>query len=121
MVRCELHPPSAHASREHSGRRRSMGDCWIHVPLPMPVGQTEADKLAASDARNSLLQRSLAVLTRRFAVASRDGVDVALKGQETLLAVPRALDLIVDQPQERCRFCLMSNLCEVPCSLCDVH
>jgi len=87
----------------------------------MPVGQTEADKLAASDARNSLLQRSLAVLTRRFAVASRDGVDVALKGQETLLAVPRALDLIVDQPQERSLFCLMSNLCEVPCSLCDVH
>jgi len=101
------------------------GGRWVTVGymshVPMPVGQTEADKLAASDARNSLLQRSLVVLTRRFAAASRDGVDVALDGQKTLLAVPRVLGLIVDQPQERSLFCLMGNRCELPCSLCDVH
>jgi len=98
---------------------------WVTVGymshVPKPVGQTDVYKLAASDARNSLLQRSLAVWTRRFAAASRDGLDVSLDGQKSLLAVPRVIGLIVDQPQKRSLFCLLGNLCELPFSLSDVH
>jgi len=101
------------------------GGMWVTVGylshVPKPVGQTEADRLRASDARNDLLQRSLAILLRRFNGVSQHGEQVQLSGNKSALAVSRLVGLMMDQPQERSLMCLMGNGCQLPCSFCSVH
>lgn len=74
--------------------------------------------LTTSDARNDLLQRSLAILLRRSIHGSEVGVPVTLDGDRSLPAMPRLLGVIVHQPQERSLLCMMCNACAQPCSFC---
>ena len=98
---------------------------WVtvgYVPhVGKPVERSAAARRRASDARNGLLQRCLAILLRRFIVASQDGVTVSFPGSSDLLAVPRLLGLVADQLGERSVVCLMGNSCEFFCSHCIVH
>jgi len=101
------------------------GGMWVTVGylshVPEPVGQTEADRLTASDARNDLLQRSLAILLRQFNRVSQHGEQVQLSGNKSAMAVSRLVGLMMDQPQERSLMSLMGNGCQLPCSFCCVH
>jgi len=98
---------------------------WVtvgHVPhVGKPVARTAVARRRASDARNGLLQRCLAVLLRRFVGASQTGVTVHFPGRQTLTAVPRLLGLVADQLGERSVVCLMGNACEFFCSHCVVR
>jgi len=98
---------------------------WVtvgHVPhVGKPVARTAAARRRASDGRNGLLQRCLAILLRRFVGASQTGVSVEFPGRQTLLAVPRLLGLVADQLGERSVVCLMGNACEFFCSHCMVR
>jgi len=98
---------------------------WVtvgYVPhVGKPVERSAAARRRASDARNGLLQRCLAILLRRFIGASQDGVTVSFAGSPDLLAVPRLLGLVADQLGERSVVCLMGNSCEFFCSHCMVR
>jgi len=73
---------------------------WVtvgHVPhVGKPVARTAAARRRASDSRNGLLQRCIAILLRRFVGASQAGVSVEFPGRQTLTAVPRLLGLVAD-------------------------
>jgi len=98
---------------------------WVtvgYVPhVGRPVARTMAARRRASDGRNGMLQRCLAILLRRFVGASQDGVQVEFPGQSTLTAVPRLVGLVADQIGERSVVCLMGNACEFFCSHCVVR
>jgi len=97
---------------------------WVtvgYVPhVGKPVSRTSAARRRASDSRNGVLQRCLAILLRRFVGASQTGVQVQLPGSPTLIAVPRLLGIVADQLGERYVVCLMGNACEFFCSHCTV-
>ena len=98
---------------------------WVtvgYVPhVGKPVARTAAARRRASDARNGVLQRCLAILLRRFVGASQDGVEVEFPGQRALTAVPRLIGLVADQLGERSVVFLMGNACEFFCSHCVVR
>jgi len=98
---------------------------WVtvgYVPhVGKPVARTAVARRRASDARNGVLQRCLAILLRRFVGASQDGVEVEFPGQRKLTAVPRLIGLVADQLGERSAACLMGNACEFFCSHCVVR
>jgi len=98
---------------------------WVtvgHIPhVGKPVARTAAARRRASDTRNSVLQRCLAILLRRFVGASRSGVTVEFPGRQVLTAVPRIVGLVADQLGERSVVCLMGNGCEFFCSHCTVR
>jgi len=101
------------------------GSRWVtvgYIPhVPKPVGRTAAARRVASDSRNALLQRCLAVALRRFTAASIDGVPVHLPGGRSLQAFPRVLGLVSDQLGERAVMCLMGSSCTFFCSHCMVR
>jgi len=98
---------------------------WVtvgYVPhVDKPVERSAVARRRASDARNGLLQHCLAILLRRFIVASHVGVTVSFPGSPNLLAVPRLLGLVTDQLGERSVVCLMGISCEFFCSHCMVR
>jgi len=98
---------------------------WVTVAYVPHVGKavarTAAARRCASDARNGVLQRCLAILLRRFVGASRSGVPVEFPGRQALTAVPRLVGLVADQLGERSVVCLMGNACEYFCSHCVVR
>ena len=98
---------------------------WVTVGfiphVGKPVARTAAARRRASDSRNAVLQRCIAILLRRFVGASQRGVDVEFPGQQTLTAVPRIVGLVADQLGERSVVCLMGNACEFFCSHCMVR
>jgi len=98
---------------------------WVTVGfiphVGKPVARTAAARRRASDSRNAVLQRCLAILLRRFVGASQAGVSVDFPGQQTLTAVPRVVGLVADQLGERSMVCLMGNACEFFCSHCMVR
>jgi len=98
---------------------------WVtvgHIPhVGKPVARTAAARRRASDTRNAVLQRCLAILLRRFVGASRSGVSVEFPGRQKLTAMPRIVGLVADQLGERSVVCLMGNGCEFFCSHCMVR
>ena len=98
---------------------------WVTVAYILhvgkPVARTAAARLRASDNRNGVLQRCLAILLRRFVGASQVGVQVVFSGERAMTAVPRLIGLVADQLGERSVFCLMGNACEFFCSHCVVR
>jgi len=98
---------------------------WVTVGYIPHVGKsvarTAAARRLASDKRNAMLQRCLAILLRRFVGASQDGVPITFPGQQHLIAVPRIVSLVADQLGERAVMCLMGNACEFFCSHCMVR
>jgi len=98
---------------------------WVtvgYIPhVGKPTTRTAAARRRASDTRNALLQRCLAILLRRFSSASQTGVPVEFPGQQMLTAVPRIVGLVADQLGERSVMCLMGSACEFICSHCVVR
>jgi len=98
---------------------------WVtvgYVPhVGKPAARTATARRRASDARNGLLQRCLAVLLRRFVGSSRTGVPMEFPGRQPLTAVPRLVGIVADQLAERSIVCLMGNACEFFCSHCMVR
>jgi len=98
---------------------------WVtvgHIPhVCKPTSRTAAARRHASDTRNAVLQRCLAILLRRFVPASQTGVPVEFPGRQKLTAVPRIVGLVADQLGERSMMCLMGNACEYFCSHCMVR
>jgi len=89
---------------------------WVtvgYIPnVGKPVARTAAGRRRASDTRNAVLQRCVAILLRRFVDASKTGVTVEFPSQQELLSVPRIVGLVADQLGERSVVCLMGNGCE---------
>jgi len=98
---------------------------WVTVGYVPHVGKsvsrTAAARRRASDSRNGVLQRCLAILLRRFIGASQTGVSLEFPGQQTVTAVPRLVGVVADQLGERSVMCLMGNACEFFCSHCMVR
>jgi len=104
--------------RDRAVQRVTVG----YIPhVGKPVARTAPSRRRASDSRNAILQRCLAVLLRRFVGASQDGVPMTFPGQHQLTAVPRVVGLVADQLGERAVVCLMNNACEFFCSHCMVR
>ena len=104
---------------------RDRGVQWVtvgYVPhVDQPAARTAVARRRASDARNGLLQRCLAVLLRGFVGASQTGVTVEFPGRQALTAVPRLVGIVADQLVERSIVCLMGCACEFFCSHCTVR
>jgi len=98
------------------------GGHWVTVGyvehVPKPVEKTVAARVAASDTRNDLFQRCLAVSLRRLVRASETGISAQVAGHGTVRLVPRVLGLVVDQVEERNVLALMGNRCNYFCSQC---
>ena len=98
---------------------------WVTVGygphVGKPAARTAAARRRASDGRNGLLQRCLAVLLRGFVGASQTGVTVEFPGRQPLTAVPRLLGIVADQLAERSIVCLMGSACDFFCSHCTVR
>eukprot|EP00168_Porphyra_purpurea_P010400 TRINITY_DN2569_c0_g1_i13.p1 TRINITY_DN2569_c0_g1~~TRINITY_DN2569_c0_g1_i13.p1 ORF type:complete len:419 (+),score=35.52 TRINITY_DN2569_c0_g1_i13:888-2144(+) len=98
---------------------------WVTVGYIPHVGKevarTAPGSRRASDTRNGILQRCLAILLRRFVGASRQGVPVELPGRQELSAVPPLVGVVADQLGERSVMCLMGSACDFFCSHCVVH
>jgi len=98
------------------------GGRWVTVGyvehVPKPVEKTSAARVAASDTRNDLFQRCLAVSLRRLVRASETGITATVAGHGAVLLVPRVVGLVVDQVEERNVFALMGNRCNFFCSHC---
>lgn len=90
----------------------------------MPVIKTlrePAAKERARQRRAAVLQRVLYLVLRSTITAATEGVTVQEPhSKRTVVAFPRILAYICDQPEERAILCLKGGTCARPCSLCDV-
>lgn len=89
-----------------------------HIPKVVGNGRNARARVAVSDARNDLLQRSLALALRGLVHASQHGVEVSLPTVGMVFLVPRLLALVVDQVEERSLFALMGSQCHFNCTHC---
>lgn len=89
-----------------------------HIPKVVGNGKNSRMCLAVADARRELQQRCLAVVLRRFADASENGVIVKIPPREPVRMVPRIVGLVVDQVEERSILCLMGCMSTFNCSHC---
>ena len=98
------------------------GGQWVTVGymehVPKPVEKTSAARVAASDTRNDLFQRCLALSLRRLIRASETGITAPVAGHGAVRLVPRVVGLVVDQVEERNVLALMGNRCNFFCSHC---
>jgi len=94
---------------------------WVTVGyvqhIAKAVEKTAAARLAVSDARNELFQRSLAMSLACLIRASESGVTATVGTRGSLRLVPRIVGLVVDQVEERNFLALMGNSCRVFFSL----
>lgn len=97
-------------------------DDWYTIAyIPQVVTQKGTGGAERSRLRRiAILQRVLYLAFRSVIAASHSGVDVRGKAHRQLLAFPRILLYICDQPEERSVLCFKPGLCHRPCSLCDV-
>lgn len=93
---------------------------WVtvrYVPhLQRPTEHGSKLHLAASDARNDLLQRLLAVLLRRFERASERGYPVHVPNEGTRLLVARIGGVVVDFLEERAIYAIGDTRSKFICS-----
>lgn len=89
-----------------------------HIPKVVGNGRNARARLAVSDGRNDLLQRSIALALRGMVVASEHGVEVSLPTVGNVFLVPRLLALVVDQVEERSLLALMGSQCTFNCTHC---
>lgn len=98
------------------------GGRWVtvgYVPhLERPAEHGSKVQLAASDGRNDLLQRCLAVLLRRFVRASERGYPVNVPDVGMRLLVARIGGVVVDFLEERALYALGGTRSNLICSHC---
>lgn len=100
----------------------SKGISW-HTVAYIPLVRTQVEPAAKDRARLrrcGILQRVLYVSMRTSMAASQFGAEVTVGGRQ-LLAFPRVLLYVCDQPEERAILCFKSGKCQRPCSQCDVQ
>lgn len=81
-------------------------------------GKNARMRLAVSDGRRELQQRCLAVVLRRFVVASERGVNLDLPARAFAKLVPRTIGLVVDQVDEPGVLCMTRCSATLTCSHC---
>lgn len=93
---------------------------WVTVAyIPLVRNQVETSaKERARLRRCGILQRVLYACMRTTIAASHCGVQMRVGGR-LLLAFPRLLLYVCDQPEERAVLCLKGGNCRLPCSQCD--
>lgn len=89
-----------------------------HISKVVGNGKNARMRLAVSDGRRDMQQRCLAVVLRRFVVASERGVTLDLPARAPVKLVPRIVGLVVDQVEERGILCLMGCSATFNCSHC---
>lgn len=96
---------------------------WVTVAY-VPVVKTlrePAAKERARQRRAAVLQRVLYLVLRSTITAATEGVTLQDPvSKRTVVAFPRILAYICDQPEERAVLCLKGGTCARPCSLCNV-
>lgn len=70
--------------------------------------------------RMAILQRMLYLAFRSTISASHNGISVSAGARGQLLAFPRIILYLCDQPEERQVLCFKPGMCRRPCTLCDV-
>lgn len=95
---------------------------WMTVAyIPLVRIQVESAAQERSRLRRcGILQRVLYVCMRTAMAASRFGAEVCVGGRQ-LMAFPRVLLYVCDQPEERAVLCMKAGKCQRPCSQCDVQ
>lgn len=97
-------------------------DEWLDIAY-IPHVTTERGSAGAESSRLrriTVLQRILYLTFRSLILASHIGVPVPGGEHGTLLAFPRLLRCICDQPEECAALCLKPGMCFRPCSMCVV-
>lgn len=90
-----------------------------YVPLmTMEKGSAGAERSRIR--RMEILQRVLYLALRSTISASHNGVQVSPGARGPLLALPRIILYICDQPEERQVLCFKPRMCRRPCTLWDV-
>jgi len=89
-----------------------------YIPIVRKQKEPSSD-VRARARRNAILQRVLYLAFRTAIAASRIGVKVEMHGR-TLVAFPRVLLYLGDQPEEKAVLCLKGGTCKFPCSCCLV-
>lgn len=96
---------------------------WVTVAY-VPVVKTlkePAGKERARQRRAAILQRVLYLVLRSTIVAGNEGVTVEdPRTGRSVVAYPRVLAYICDQPEKRAVLCFKGGSCARPCSMCDV-
>lgn len=100
------------------------GPQWVtiaYIPV-VKCTQETASRERARLRRVAILQRVLYVNMRSMISASRVGVSLPdpTTGR-TLLAFPRVLVYVCDQPEERAILLIKAGACRLPCSNCNVN
>lgn len=96
---------------------------WITVAYVPQIG-TEKGSAGAERSRlrrMAVLQRVLYLAFRSTIAASHNGVPFSGGVRGQLLAFPRIILYICDQPEERQVLCFKPGMCNRPCTLCDVR
>lgn len=95
---------------------------WLTIAY-VPSVATEKGSGGAERSRRrriGILQRVLYLALREVINASHAGVKFLDAGCRELLAFPRVLMYLCDQPEERAVLCLKPGQCALPCSTCNV-
>lgn len=89
-----------------------------YIPIVRTLVETAA-KERSRLRRCGILQRVLYVCMRTAMAASRFGAEVCVGGRH-VMAFPRVLLYVCDEPEERAVLCLKAGQCQRPCSQCNV-
>lgn len=95
---------------------------WMTIAY-VPAVETEKGSGCANRSRlrrTCVLQKVLYVALRVLIAASHIGVPFRSDSGQELLAFPRVLRYLFDQPEERADLCLKAGQCSHPCSTCIV-
>ncbi|KAK1867539.1 hypothetical protein I4F81_010046 [Pyropia yezoensis] len=113
----KLYPVRARLVNDVSGEIEWMTIAYIPlVRIQVELAAQERSRLR----RCGILQRVLYVCMRTAMAASRFGAEVRMNGR-LLMAFPRVLLYVCDQPEERAVLCMKAGKCQRPCSQCDVQ
>lgn len=113
----KLYPVRARLVNDVSGEIEWMTIAYIPlVRIQVEPAAQERSRLR----RCGILQRVLYVCMRTAMAASRFGAEVRVNGR-LLMAFPRVLLYVCDQPEERAVLCMKAGKCQRPCSQCDVQ
>lgn len=95
---------------------------WITL-ADVPQLSTEKGSAGAERSRlrrMAILQRVLYLALRSTIHARHNGVSVSGGVRGQLLAFPRVILYICDQPEERQALCFRPGMCQRPCTMCEV-
>ena len=90
-----------------------------YIPVVKTLKEPRGDERARIR-RSNVLQRVMYLIFRTTAAASHKGFELPVGEDQTVMAFPRILLYICDQPEERAILCMKSGGTTYPCSSCKV-